>query len=101
MSEAVELERDLFALLCKKYVQRCDERQTAMGLQYTTAETRDLARTIARFLTRRLKTEGEPVAWRGLDREKVARAIRDAIGHFVISERQAERAADAILSGEV
>lgn len=73
MSEAVELERDLFALLCKKYVQRSDERQTAMGLQYTTAETRDLARTIARFLTLRAKPEGEPVAWP--DREAVARII--------------------------
>jgi hypothetical protein len=33
-----------------------------------------------------------------LDREGVARTIRDVIGHFVIDQRQSERAADAILA---
>lgn len=34
----------ILAWLCKKYVQRADDRQKAMGLQYTEAETHDLAR---------------------------------------------------------
>jgi hypothetical protein len=32
------------------YVQRADDRQRSMSLQYTTAETHDLARTIATFV---------------------------------------------------
>lgn len=47
-----ELVEKLFDFLCRKYTQRSDARQQAMGLQYTTAETRDLAEEIARFLSR-------------------------------------------------
>lgn len=47
-----ELELLLFALLARKYVQRADTRQKALGLQYTTAETGDLARTLALALSR-------------------------------------------------
>ncbi len=36
--------------LNRKYVQRSDERQKAMGLQYTTAETHDLAREINSYI---------------------------------------------------
>lgn len=36
-------EEIIFSRLSAKYVQRADERQKAMGLQYTTAETHDLA----------------------------------------------------------
>lgn len=43
-------ERDLLAFLTKRYVQHADNRQRMMGLQYMTAETHDLARTIAAFL---------------------------------------------------
>lgn len=41
-------ENDLswFEFLCKKYVQRSDDRQMSLGLQYTTAETYDLAEVI-------------------------------------------------------
>ena len=42
--------RDLFDFLCRKYVQRSNERQQSMGLQYTEAETHDLAKEIARFI---------------------------------------------------
>jgi hypothetical protein len=45
-----ELEAKLFEFLCRTYVQHSDNRQRALGLQYTTAETRDLAREIARFV---------------------------------------------------
>lgn len=57
-----ELETDLFAFLCAKYVQRADDRQKAMGLQYTEAETRDLARTVARWIAARAQGPGEAVA---------------------------------------
>lgn len=35
-----------FQFLCKKYVQHADDRQKTLGLQYTTAETHDLAEVI-------------------------------------------------------
>jgi hypothetical protein len=44
-----ELVERAFALLNAKYVQRADARQQSMGLQYTEAETHDLARLMARF----------------------------------------------------
>lgn len=34
----------ILAWLCRKYVQRADDRQKSLGLQYTEAETHDLAR---------------------------------------------------------
>jgi hypothetical protein len=43
------LEVALFNFLCRKYVQRSDDRQKAMGLQYMTAETHGLAEDLARF----------------------------------------------------
>lgn len=43
-------EGEVFAWLCLKYVQRSDERQAELGLQYTQAETHDLAREIARLV---------------------------------------------------
>jgi len=46
----INLEAQLFAFLCRKYIQRADARQEAMGLQYTTAETHDLAKELARFI---------------------------------------------------
>lgn len=36
-------EKSVFDWLCKTYVQQSDQRQKAMGLQYTDAETHDLA----------------------------------------------------------
>jgi hypothetical protein len=47
-----EMIEQAFAMLCQKYVQRSDERQAEMGLQYTTAETHELAKTIAAFVAR-------------------------------------------------
>jgi hypothetical protein len=41
------LEVMLFGFLCQKYVQRADDRQKAMGLLYTEAETHDLARELS------------------------------------------------------
>lgn len=41
-------EQEVFAFLNRKYVQRADERQKEMGLQYTAAETHDLAKEIHR-----------------------------------------------------
>jgi hypothetical protein len=43
--------------LRKKYVQRADERQKAMGLQYTEAETHDLAREFYNAHVAPLKAE--------------------------------------------
>lgn len=40
----------LFAFLNRRYVQRADARQKAMGLQYTTAEAHDLALELADFI---------------------------------------------------
>lgn len=48
-------EGEVFAWLCLKYVQRSDERQAAMGLQYTQAETHDLAGEIARLIGSRVE----------------------------------------------
>jgi hypothetical protein len=45
-----DVEQALFDFLNRKYVQRSDVRQKAMGLQYMEAETHDLAAEIARFL---------------------------------------------------
>jgi len=54
------LESDLFSFLCRKYVQRADELQKAMGLQYTEAETHDLAKMIANFIDARERTRRWP-----------------------------------------
>lgn len=48
------LQDALFAFLCRKYVQRADDRQRDMGLQYTSAETHDLAKELARFISGQL-----------------------------------------------
>jgi hypothetical protein len=48
-----ELERELLAFLQQKYVQRADERHAAMGVMYMTAETNDLAYTVAKFIEQR------------------------------------------------
>lgn len=53
MPNDTTLEADLFAFLSRKYVQRQDDRQKAMGLIYTTAETHDLAHEVVAFLARR------------------------------------------------
>lgn len=45
-----QLEVLLFCFITQKYAQRADTRQKEMGLQYTTAETHDLARELAKFL---------------------------------------------------
>lgn len=47
-------ETEWFAFLARKYVQRADERQKLAGLQYTEAETHDLAKESARFEAARL-----------------------------------------------
>jgi hypothetical protein len=44
-----ELEHLAEATLRRAYIARADERQKAMGLSYIEAETRDLAKFIARF----------------------------------------------------
>lgn len=48
-SSAQAPEGDAFAVLCRTYVQRADDRQRAMGLQYTEAETHDLAKVMERY----------------------------------------------------
>lgn len=52
MHKEGELVDALFAFLTTKYVQRSDARQREFGLQYTTAETHDLAIEVARFFQR-------------------------------------------------
>jgi hypothetical protein len=52
------VEDQVFAFLTGVYVQQSDKRQQRMGLQYTTAETHDLAKTVARFIENR-RTESE------------------------------------------
>lgn len=44
----------IFEFLEQKYIQRADARQKEMGLQYMTAETHDLSRELAKFMTTRL-----------------------------------------------
>lgn len=51
---ASEREERIFGLLSRVYVQEADERQKRMGLTYTTAETHELARTIAGWIDRGL-----------------------------------------------
>jgi hypothetical protein len=51
--EAVTIsEQVVFAWLVGTYVQRADDRQKSMGLQYTEAETHDLAKEIVKFIGR-------------------------------------------------
>lgn len=45
------IEESVFSFLTAKYVQRADDRQKAMGLQYTEAETHDLAKEVSRLFT--------------------------------------------------
>lgn len=52
------IEADLFEFLTRVYVQHSDERQALMGLQYTTAETHDLAKQISRFVEDRFLASG-------------------------------------------
>lgn len=47
--------QEIFAWLQGKYVQRADERQKAMGLVYTEAETYDLADSLARYIASYVK----------------------------------------------
>lgn len=53
------LEDALFEFLCRKYVQRSDDRQRAMGLQYTEAETHDLAKEVAAFFYWNMELKNE------------------------------------------
>lgn len=48
-----DFEQAIFDFLSRKYVQRSDDRQKAMGLQYMEAETHDLAFELARFVEHR------------------------------------------------
>lgn len=45
-----QLLHEVEAFLRRKYVTRADKRQRAMGLSYVTAETKDLAKEIAKFI---------------------------------------------------
>jgi hypothetical protein len=47
-----DIEAEVFAFLCQKYVQRADARQKSMGLQYTEAETHGLAADMAKLFVR-------------------------------------------------
>lgn len=44
-----ELAYVIFTFFENKYVQRADDRQKSMGLQYTNAETHDLSRETAKL----------------------------------------------------
>lgn len=58
-TSAASLEEQIFAFFEAKYVQQQDDRQQEMGLQYTTAETHDLAKETAAFITKiQTKPEG-------------------------------------------
>lgn len=46
VDEGPSREEQIFAFLCRKYVQRADSRHREMGLQYMEAETHDLARAL-------------------------------------------------------
>lgn len=52
----MSLEKDIFDFLARTYAQRQDARQKDLGLQYTLAETHDLAREIAGFMSQRNPT---------------------------------------------
>ena len=45
----MQTENEVFDLLNRLYVQRSDVRQMEMGLQYTEAETHDLAKQVFKF----------------------------------------------------
>jgi 4-alpha-glucanotransferase len=55
---AVSLEDEIFGMLTRIYVQQADNRHKAKSLQYMTAETHDLAKTMARFFESR-RSESE------------------------------------------
>jgi hypothetical protein len=87
-------EDEWFALLVRKYVQRSDERQRQMGLQYTEAETRDLANVCARHEAAALRSsrreEAETISddmnaahWHGYrEGAEAMRHLVDAISDF-------------------
>lgn len=107
LDEVITLTRALLALRAKPEGEPVAWRE-ALELAYRTfSEYADLHRAkgtrdgdakadrnaaLATVIYEALNTR--PPAWP--DREAVARAVRDVIGHFIISERQAELAADAI-----
>ena len=65
-----------FEFLCKTYVQRADERQVEMGLQYTTAETHNLAKVCAAFAAAHI----EALAQRCAELEKALKPFGDFDG---------------------
>jgi hypothetical protein len=74
----------VFQFLSRKYVQRADERQRSMGLQYMEAETHDLAAEIARLIQAALSTpmpsEGGGSSVAGLPSAAVGGPITEAEG---------------------
>lgn len=80
-------EQEVFAFLNRKYVQRADERQKKMGLQYTEAETHDLAEEIhvnciapLRELLEEVLSE-VPHGWgASFSESELAERIREALG---------------------
>lgn len=82
------LEDDLFAFLCHRYVQRQDSRQAQMGLRYTTAETRDLARTLTAYFVGRVDASLEKTRAM-LEAQDHLERIRALARHLDIKVRQA------------
>lgn len=82
------LEDDLFAFLCHKYVQRQDDRQKAMGLQYTTAETHDLARTLTAYFIGRIDASFDIAKQTMSDDDKRMAPLRARAAEAGITVRQ-------------
>ena len=73
-----DMEDYAYALLKRKYTQRSDARQKEMGLSYTTAETRDLAKTLVQFASACMAQQAAEAAENAEDRRQ--REIAEAIG---------------------
>jgi hypothetical protein len=74
--------RMMFEYLANRYVQRADQRQFSMGLQYTEAETHDLADEVMKYLHARALAVAKMEEREGTDIEELAGMNRLMKGLF-------------------
>jgi hypothetical protein len=72
----------MFEYLANRYVQRADQRQFSMGLQYTEAETHDLADEVMKYLHARALAFAKMEEREGTDIEELAGMNRLMKGLF-------------------
>lgn len=77
---------ELFKFLSDTYVQRADDRQKAMNLVYTEAETHDLARQLVKFINSRPKTLVSNI---NIDGPALTELVRSTVANY-LSDTEAQ-----------